>query len=290
MGALLVGGAFVAAVRCLGVRGLTVPANSPVLGPLIACTRIHRKHCVGGGGQDVAALEQLLRQAMSYSDSVAVAVDAGDEALLAEVTEMVTGLSAGPGASAVLVTVVPVSPWGSFVPALNALLLHAARSGAALVLFMSVELQLTPSHVHVLRQHLTEDTLVVGARIPGQDFSPGTHLLTGANSPWNTLAVWAVPKLLEVGFLGVSEGLLDGVPAGVEEGPVVALQQLLHPTTRRCKLVALDPPPRWHTDWEDPGRLAWHRDKMESKVQRTAAQLRAAHLPAPIVEHILGGA
>lgn len=54
--------------------------------------------------------------------------------------------------------------------------------------------------------------------------------------------------------------------AGVEEGPVVALQQLLHPTTSRCKLVALDPPPRWHTDWEDPGRLAWHRDKMESKV------------------------
>lgn len=37
----------------------------------------------------------------SASDSVAVAVDAGDEALLAEVTEMVTGLSAGPGASAV---------------------------------------------------------------------------------------------------------------------------------------------------------------------------------------------
>jgi hypothetical protein len=42
-------------------------------------------------------------------------------------------------------------------------------------------------------------------------------VLTGATSPWNTLALWSVPKLAVTGFLGVADGLTDKTLAGIEE-------------------------------------------------------------------------
>eukprot|EP00667_Euglena_gracilis_P018103 EG_transcript_19185 len=260
--------------------------GKPIPGPLMTCTRIHRKEAARADGQDIEALRRLLGQAQRYSDFIAVAVDEADAALMREVAAMVEDVRTGPAAPAVPIAVLPVSMWGNFVMALNSLLLHAGQVGAAVILFTSVELEMTVTQVKALRQHLLEDTLVVGAKVPGQDFSVGRHTLTGGNSPWNTFALWSVPKLLQIGFMSLSEGLLKGVPGGVEEGPVIALLQVLHPEVSCCKLVELEPPPKWHTDWTDPGRLAWHRRKMESKVQRTAAQLKAANLPAPFVDHI----
>ncbi len=45
------------------------------------------------------------------------------------------------------ITIIPVSVWGNFVMALNALLLHAAKCDAAVILFTSVELEMSSAQV-----------------------------------------------------------------------------------------------------------------------------------------------
>ena len=122
-------------------------------------------------------------------------------------------------------------------------------------------------------------------QVPGHDFDVGRHVLTGRNSPWNTFALWSVAKLAQVGFMPISEGIF-GIPGGVEEGPVIALLQRLQPSSMCCKLVQLDPAPKWHRDWSDPQRLQWHQEKMQSKVTRTTSQLEYMHLPEAFVDHI----
>lgn len=51
-----------------------------------------------------------------------------------------------------------------------------------------------------LASRLGPDDLVVGAALAGHAFRAGETLeLTGVTTPWNTLAVWDVPKLSKLG-------------------------------------------------------------------------------------------
>jgi hypothetical protein len=194
-------------------------------------------------------------------------------------------------------TVVPVSPWGNFVPALNALVVWACHLGADLILFVSAETSVTANTIQRLCDHVdSETTLVAGAALPGHDYryaSPSSHFrdveLTGRTTPWNTCAVWNVPKLALTGFPLVSEGLhqvdpkdssdsssniIKLGPSGVEEASAVAvLQQMLSPSNAVAKLVQL-PNIEWSTNFDsDPERKQWHEQKMKSKVERASHHL-----------------
>lgn len=59
--------------------------------------------------------------------------------------------------------VLPVTPWGKFVPALNAIVGWSARQGAAYLLLASAEVKMTRRVIDVLKEHMDlERTLVVG--------------------------------------------------------------------------------------------------------------------------------
>ena len=102
--------------------------------------------------------------------------------------------------------------------------------------------------------------------------------LTGRTCPWNTFALWNLPKLSLTGFLQVSEGLHreEGI-GGIEEVCTIAtLQKVLSHNTCKAKLVKIDSPAmvEWGQDFkEDEGRREWHERKMQSKDSRARKQL-----------------
>jgi hypothetical protein len=209
-----------------------------------------------------------------------------------------------------MVRVLPVQPWGKFVPALNALLSYAVRlvqqaptaAPKGVLLFVSLETIATPASVQILLSHLNyADTLVCGAVLPGHEYhgpskpdatansvplEPTAVTLNGLTSPWNTLALWNVSKLSLTGFLAVSEGLHDDPTiAGIEEVAVVAtLQKLFPPQEMKAKLIALSSSVQWDTASlaQDPARQAWHATKMQSKRSRAAQQL-------VLLQNLVGG-
>ena len=206
-----------------------------------------------------------------------------------------------------LCDVVPVTPWGKFVPALNALISWAATlpgGGAGRVLFASAETTLAPASVALLLDHVDDGTLVAGCALPGHDYHEETETteaggevpLTGRTTPWNTCAVWNVPKLATTGFPLVAEGLhwqqeggKDGTltpgPSGVEEASAIALLQRTLPTgTAAAKLVRV-PGVQWEVEWDDAERREWHERKMQSKTERAAVHLRTLGLEGT-VQHV----
>lgn len=187
--------------------------------------------------------------------------------------------------------VLPVQPWGKFVPALNALVQFACSCPmASQILFVSAETT-APRNATLatLQSHLKDDTMVVGAVLPGHDHrGVRTEImpLTGRTSPWNTLALWDLSKISRTGFQLVSEGLDDSSMAGVEEVAAIALLQSLFPNTCKAKLVQVQGV-NWEQEFADPARQQWHENKMASKVERPAHQLASLGLHNGTVEHIV---
>ena len=188
--------------------------------------------------------------------------------------------------------VLPVTPWGKFVPALNALILYASEDVTAdLILFVSAEVTASPSTISTLCNHVMEDydhTLVVGAAMNGHIYHQSSSAeaavatsssgdctevgLNGRTCPWNTLAVWNVQKLKLTGFVLCSD---LGSSAGVEECAAIGIQQKLFGKTNTiAKLVKLN-----EINWEesfdfDQERQKWHEQKMNSKLQRANTQFQ----------------
>lgn len=199
-----------------------------------------------------------------------------------------------PGGIRWSIQVVPVQPWGRFVPALNALVMHAATNlRASRIMFVSAETTTVGVNAiaRLLKECMSDHVAVVGARLTGHDHSatgdrPQTVELNGRTTPWNTLAVWNVPKLALTGFQLISDGLLsdltpppvDGTTplinmGGVEETVTIALlQKLLGPTHAVAKLLAV-PDVTWNEKFDDPARQEWHDQKMASKVSRAQRQM-----------------
>mmetsp|Transcript_6046 Transcript_6046/g.18982 ORF Transcript_6046/g.18982 Transcript_6046/m.18982 type:complete len:282 (+) Transcript_6046:36-881(+) len=173
--------------------------------------------------------------------------------------------------------VVPVHPWGNFVPALNALVARAADCDY--LLFASVEAKPTPEAVAtlvgVLEAH--EDALVCGAALAGHAFQTGDRNLTGTTTPWNTFALWRVRPLAVVGFPLVADGLFCPEGGGVEEVAAIECLRRVQDTAAPRAFLAKLPGgfPHWETSsfLDDPKRKAWHDRKMTSKASRAAAHL-----------------
>jgi hypothetical protein len=143
--------------------------------------------------------------------------------------------------------IIPVQPWGKYVPALNALLSYAAQvlqqhnidkitNGS--ILYCSLETSTTSVNaIQLLLSNMNYNTtLVCGAVLSGHEYHGTQHssidcdkrdmnnngdtsnsstittepvatTLNGRTTPWNTLALWNISKLSKIGFLPVSDGI-----------------------------------------------------------------------------------
>jgi hypothetical protein len=187
-----------------------------------------------------------------------------------------------------------VSPWGNFVPALNALVSYACTTKTECIpnnthdsdyvntiLFISAETTVTKESMMTLCQHMKlDDTLVVGAALPGHEYKDKSEHennerkvdLNGRTCPWNTMALWNLKKL-KLGFPLVADGIHkmeDGsnVAAGIEEFSTVLIhQQLFNESKMKAKLVKV-PGVEWEQSFTDEERKKWHEAKMNSKLSR----------------------
>ncbi len=180
-----------------------------------------------------------------------------------------------------------IEPWISFTQPLNMLVEKALSLGAKELLFQSIEVEISLSDMEKLESHLTQDTLVVGAKLHtlhGDERQLCTQL-NGWTTPWNTLALWNIEKLGLIGFLSISSGNLEDIPGGVEEVVTISLLQSLKQNQMKAKVVNLDSVV-WSTTWDCDQREAYHKQKMESKDKRSKIQLEKLGIKAGIVETI----
>jgi hypothetical protein len=271
---------------------------------LAIATRLHLGHASNPppNSQLVETLSSFAHLASTVkAEHVVVAVDAEDKiegySLVNEVRTICNNTLKNNGTTTI--HVLPVSPWGKFIPALNAIVCWSARQNAQYLLLASAEVQMTSDAMDALKNKMNIDTtLVAGAVLqghqhhnPAEDDDGGENEveLTGRTTPWNTLALWNLPKLALTGFLLVSEGLHpdeEGTEgsSGVEEVCTIAtLQKILPSNTAEAKLLLI-PGVQWGQDFgDDKGRKEWHERKMMSKVTRAKRQLELMGLRGTVL-------
>ena len=266
----------------------TTPSSSS--NSLAIATRLHLGHASNPppNSQLVETLSSFAQLASTVkAEHAVVAVDAEDKiegySLVNEVRKILKNYGTA-------IHVLPITPWGKFIPALNAIVCWSARQDAQYLLLVSAEVKMTSDAMDALKNEMDVDTtLVVGAVLQGHqhhntadDNDGGGENeveLTGRTTPWNTLALWNLPKLALTGFLLVSEGIHpdengnEGA-AGVEEVCTIAtLQKILPSNTAQAKLRSISGV-QWGQDFgDDEGRKEWHERKMMSKVTRAKRQL-----------------
>jgi hypothetical protein len=179
-----------------------------------------------------------------------------------------------------------INPWISFTQPLNMLVEKALSIGAKELLFQSIEVEISLCDIEKLESHLKSDTLVVGAQLHakhGRD-KKGLVKLDGWTTPWNTLALWNIEKLGLTGFLSISSGNLEKIPGGIEEVVTISLLQKLK-NEMKAKLVELSSV-HWQTNFDTQQREDYHKEKMQSKEERSIIQLETMGLKAGEVEII----
>lgn len=217
--------------------------------------------------QAEAAMGNLIK----YIDNM-LSVGAKKVFVAVNVAEDVSGaLNRGLGSEKIVIF--PVQPWGKFVIPLTALLLMARKELAneSKMLFASTEISATPRTMEFLFDQMDEKTLVVGARLPGHNYKPGTYCpANGSQVPWNTLALWNPRFLWASGFPLIGDGPLENpTTAGVEEMLAVGVRQQLYPFID-AKLIDA-PGVKWNISDE---KLAAHLRKIESKIERADEQAK----------------
>lgn len=173
------------------------------------------------------------------------------------------------------VKVFGVSPWGKFVPALNAIVYAASVAGTQERLLASAEFPPTAEQLIRLGGELDDETLVVGARFAEHQFEPGKEVpIKGSTVPWNTFALWNPSLLSRTGFILMGDAPFDpsGKQAGVEEVATIAIVEKTWDT--QAKLLEV---PGIGGDWNMAGwntdRLAAYQRKIASKDSRVKEQL-----------------
>lgn len=263
---------------------------------LVIATRLHLGRASSPPSEERihAVLTNLCRMAENLDEvaSVLIAVDAAPklenydhvEAIRSAVESYETS-NVATACAKEKIEILPVMPWGKFVPALNALVLHAkSQLCADLILFVSAEVDTSPETIRTLCQHVTSDygsVLVAGAAMDGHLYAGKgrTVALTGRTTPWNTLSVWNLDKLSMIGFAPISD---LGSSAGVEECAAIALLQKLFPGASTAKLVKLEDVD-WEESFEDDERKKWHEEKMKSKMERPARQMELLGLSGTVL-------
>ncbi|MBV8656913.1 MAG: hypothetical protein JO142_03725 [Burkholderiales bacterium] len=177
-----------------------------------------------------------------------------------------------------------VTPWGKFVPALEALLQRASAAGFGKLFCASIEVEIESIALAALDNEVNDATLVAGLRMRGHQFEPGEHACDGEHSPWNTAALWRIRNGLDrIGFASSGEAHADptGENAGVEEVSTIAIYQKLYVD---CGAVLIQTSGvAWDTDRSSrPEGLG---KKLRTKKSRAAWQLEHAGLEPGRVHH-----
>jgi hypothetical protein len=303
-------------------------SNTIIIKKLVIATRLHLGRAAAPPSN--VKLEEQLGNFRHFSISLAsqfdgqltifpvIAVDATPkikdydyvEAIQTELHQLEHAVKSGSSltpSSSCHIHILPVTPWGQFVPALNSIVLYSSENDidADLILFVSAEVTASALTIQTLCRHVLDDydnTLVAGAALQGHTYvcptvSTTGHInnnlssdtsqpqpqleeptveLNGRTCPWNTLALWNARKLQRTGFVLGSD---LGASAGVEEVAAVALQQkLFSAKTTKAKLVRVAEIEWQEAFEEDPKRKQWHDQKMSSKLERAGLQLQALSL------------
>jgi hypothetical protein len=158
---------------------------------LVIASRLHlgRANSPPSDEQIQKILENLGTMAASidqYEASVVIAVDASPKIKNYDYVKAIRNVLTSMKNPSTSIEILPVTPWGKFVPALNALVLYAkSQLNADLLMFASAEVSASTSTVSKLCQHVTaddkENVIVAGAAMKGHDYQgPGqTVVLTG---------------------------------------------------------------------------------------------------------------
>eukprot|EP01084_Bolivina_argentea_P003468 6504_1 len=241
--------------------------------PMVIATRVHDTY-QSSKPVDLVRVKFFVHEALKvHRGNALVVVAVGGSLSNVQAVEKAVEETAAQYNSRNRAYVMRVEPWGRFTPALNALLRLAADIQASYLLLQSLEIDVAYETIDTLCTSMQPEDLVVGAALIYHDFKPGWRILNGVTSPWNTLAIWSVPKLAPTGFLAVAEGCVYGVEAGVEEATAIGvLQKLMGKKENVAKLARINGV-RWGYDWEDGKRQEWHNHKMASKLKRTEKQL-----------------
>lgn len=182
----------------------------------------------------------------------------------------------------------PVTPWGKFVVSLNALVVKAVSRKADLLLLMSVETRIDSEQLSQLLREMHDDTLVVGAALEGHFLHSSRRAIRagGREVPWNTFALWNLSLISRLGFPLIGDALFNPKAAGVEEVATISVYQKMYGAEHaKAKLISV-PGIRWNVSHFNVERMKRHKEKMKSKEERAALQLKWAKLPRPFVWHI----
>jgi hypothetical protein len=242
-------------------------------------------------------LLRWLRTALAYSEAVAVAIDATTSfTLLNDVKALVaTHLPSEESR----IHLVPVAPYGFYIPALMALLHYAKNLGYERICYQSQEVHCTHTQFMAVWDAFDAETdLVVGPELQGhafrgvedvwegkqeqEDTLTHTYNVNGVTVPWDTFAIWSVAKLLRVGLLPLAEAHIENGGAIEEVTAIVMQHRLFGEANQRVKLVRLLGNP---IGWDhitgahvDEARRAANLVKIQTKRQRSLAQIKKLNL------------
>lgn len=269
-----------------------------MLAPVISCTRLWSKEPDGNLSVDrIAVLLRWLRTALTYSEAVAVAIDTTTSFKLLNAVKAIIATHLQEGEK-VRVHLVPVAPYGFYVPALMALLHYAKNLGYERICYQSQEVHCTRRQFMAVWDVFNAETdLVVGPELQGhafrrvEDIREGkegqrdettTYNVNGVTVPWDTFAIWSVAKLSRVGMLPLAEAHIESGGAIEEVTAIVMQHRLFGEAEQGVKLVRLTGNP---IGWDhitgvhvDEARRAANLMKIQTKRQRSLAQLHTLNL------------
>lgn len=184
------------------------------------------------------------------------------------------------------VHVIHCNPWGKFTHALNVAVNFAIENDYDIIQFMSLETKIDKETIDLLMSyHDNNNTLIVGAALPGHDFKVGMRVLNGVTCPWNTLALWNVKQLALTGFPLVGDGT-SSIAGGVEEVSTINLLQMIKGACQANAILVKTPGVDWKVSFDDPKRREWHSKKMASKEIRPRKQMELLGIPDGYVIHV----
>lgn len=182
----------------------------------------------------------------------------------------------------------PVQPWVGYqkwTAPLHALLAEAALQGKEYILYCSTGVRVAQEALEAMVRIMDQnpDVVFVGPYTDNHYFfEEGMHQLSGISIPWNNTGLWRVSELVKIGFVPVSDGLVDPRIHGVEEVATLALLWMLNRNTRAVLVDNLPGDYTWvHEPVYGKAYLDWADEKLRSKEERPAGQLEILGLQAP---------
>lgn len=167
-----------------------------------------------------------------------------------------------------------VSPWGGVTHALNLILYEADVFNYNYIMFQSPEVFI---EAHVITQMHTlmqahNHTLVLGCQLPDHQLANTFHgaqlvnvELNAFTVPWNTIALWNLPKLKRTAFPSVADLVK---PPGMEEVAAIYTQhKMFGVQNNKVAMLCKKMPLRWDTKF-DGERAHAHNRKMATKAAR----------------------